>query len=284
MKGTCGKSYAKEWLIKEYKFKTFTVVVGNVPIVMTPNVKLYVGSKGEVKAEVDISASQSLKGRYGVRYGTGSGWDAIKETTQTRTAKANKLQGSAQARAYIGPKAGVTFYGTATGWGYPKGFVDAKASVVLVPSPAKVDYCLSAGLNFSAGADLKLNLLVKKINKSWSKDFGDVLKYQILCDKIAYTPPTTPTPTNPTTPTPVTTGKLSFTVVPSNILHGVTVKGNGNTYSAQNGTTLTLSPGTYTLVGGGYDSNNNIEYVALTQTASVVANQTRAVTIYMNPK
>ena len=269
-KGKCSKSYAKEWLIAQYNFKTFTVWVGPAPIVMTPNVKLYVGSNGQITATVDITATQGLNGRYGVRYS--GGWSAIKEGTLTRNVSINTLQGGAQARAFIGPKAGVRFYGAANAWAYPKGFVDTKATVSAPPNPL-VDYCINAGINLSVGADLSLNILIKKLNYSWSKNLGDVLTYQILCNKIPYTG-------GGTTQPPVTTGKLTLSVAPSYVTADLTVSGNGKTHYATNGSVLNLAPGSYTVSGYGYDSSGNT-YTAQQTTVSVTSGGSKTLSVYM---
>ena len=84
------------------------------------------------------------------------------------------------------------------------------------------------------------------------------------------------------TPPPATTGKLSFSVNPSNVSASLTVKGNGATYSASRSTVLTLAPGTYTVNGYGYDSSNR-EYTMSAQTVSVTAGGSKTLSVYMQP-
>lgn len=76
--------------------------------------------------------------------------------------------------------------------------------------------------------------------------------------------------------------QVTFSVSPHNVQASLTVQGNGGSYSAYNGKTLSLTPGTYTVSGSGYDTSAGQPYVVSSQTFTV-SDENRSVYVTMRP-
>ena len=81
-----------------------------------------------------------------------------------------------------------------------------------------------------------------------------------------------------------TQADITFNTSPGNIQASLSVKGNGTSYSAYNGKTLTLKPGTYTVSGSGYDMSSGQYYTVTSQTITVAAGKDKTVYVSMRPQ
>lgn len=80
------------------------------------------------------------------------------------------------------------------------------------------------------------------------------------------------------------TGKVTFSISPSELQASLRIVGKGTTKSSYHGGSLTLEPGTYTLSGSGYSTSQGIVYTAPNQTFTVAAGKSTTVSVYMHPQ
>ncbi|MBV7336260.1 hypothetical protein KFU94_50115 [Chloroflexi bacterium TSY] len=66
-------------VLQRHKFKTFRVWVAGVPVVLTPELTLYLGLDGTVSAEITAGVRQSAILEAGLLYQRGDGWGVVRE-------------------------------------------------------------------------------------------------------------------------------------------------------------------------------------------------------------
>ncbi len=112
-------SLKRDILDKEFKKTLFkrtlsviTIMVGPVPVVVTPEFEVYVGAKGTVEAGVSAGMSLETETTVGVSYEDGD-WDATATSTCDLTPEQPQLFGSVTLTGYAGAGLAFKFYAVA---------------------------------------------------------------------------------------------------------------------------------------------------------------------------
>jgi hypothetical protein len=148
-------------LAKPVRFKPIVVTVGPVPIVITPELQIYLDATGSVRAGLATSARQSASLGAGLRYADGA-VSPVTKLSNTFTFNPPALTSAASLTAGVAPKFGFLIYGVAG----PR--LDTRAYLRLATTGTQ--WTLKAGL--SAGAAL----VVPQLDVAYTKN--DLLGFE----------------------------------------------------------------------------------------------------------
>lgn len=183
-------------LANPIRFRPIVFMAGPVPIVITPELQLYLDASGEVKASVAVEARQKAEATAGLRWKDGA-VSPIAKLGNTFTYTPPTPTASLSLEAGVAPKFSFLLYGVAG----PR--LDTRLHVRLHADPnANPAWTLRAGI--TAG----VALVVPPLDISHSK--SDVIKFEKVLAQGA-PKPTTP-PTTPPTPNPPAGTKVVTTV------------------------------------------------------------------------
>jgi hypothetical protein len=156
-------------------FKSVTVWVSYVPIVLTPQIDINVGLDGEIFAELTtgVTISQEDEGAYvaGVEFDNGT-WKEIKdEPVFTFEYREPTLSADAKIKAYAGPQLELMLYGIAGPHCNIYGYLDFEADIWDDPW-----WALYAGVDVTAG--LQLEIITKFWSVVYSSPEFDIINYR----------------------------------------------------------------------------------------------------------
>lgn len=114
LSGEANASVGKEIRVASYTFKTFTFFIGPVPVVVRPQVDVYVGATGEINLRFAYALSQSATAQAGARWTPDNGWQNITGFGfDLDTISEFVIEASMEAEAYVKPAASLLLYGIA---------------------------------------------------------------------------------------------------------------------------------------------------------------------------
>ncbi len=143
-------------LSQPFRFKPITVQVGPVPVVLLPELQLYLDARGDVRAALAAGAEQQISASAGIMYTKSAGTRPISNLRSKFTASPPAVTATAAAEAGIAPEFNLLVYGIAGPQLNLRGYARFDADTTATPW-----WVLRAG--FSAGAHLvvpALNLAV----------------------------------------------------------------------------------------------------------------------------
>lgn len=144
-------TFEKVVAIKRYTFLPATFFIGPVPVVITPQLTVYVGANGKVSVKFSTGVEQSATIVTGATYENG-GWHSIAEISDNHIGKLEtKLEQAAKAGAFAGPELSVKVYGVAGPYGRIKGYLALSAD----PS-ANPWWKLTGGVNGDLGIKVEV--------------------------------------------------------------------------------------------------------------------------------
>lgn len=147
--------YEKEVLIKTFRLKPIVFFVGWVPVVITPNLDIYLGSNGELKAKITSYIEQNAGFTAGLKYNNGS-WQPFKEISHNFIFQPPTFSAEAKLTGYVKPQFELMLYGTTGPYANIK--LAGEFEVSIIPNPgAQLYACIYVGV----GA--KFKVLDKKI-------------------------------------------------------------------------------------------------------------------------
>ncbi|MBE3033040.1 MAG: VCBS repeat-containing protein, partial [Actinobacteria bacterium] len=79
-----------------------TIMIGPVPVVVTPEFEVYVGASGEVTAGVTAGVSIATEARVGITYDDDDGWDKTFSSTYELTPQPPQLFGALELKGFAG--------------------------------------------------------------------------------------------------------------------------------------------------------------------------------------
>lgn len=119
--------------IAHYTFMPITFFIGYVPVVITPELTVYVGANGKVSIELNTGVDQSATIVTGAKYENGN-WQTIKQISDSSLSKIETvLKQSASVQAYAGPELAVKVYGAAGPYGRIRGHLTLSADPSATP-------------------------------------------------------------------------------------------------------------------------------------------------------
>jgi hypothetical protein len=144
------KSLTSEKKKTLYK-KTLTVItimVGPVPVIVTPEFEVYIGVDGEVTAGVTAGMSLTTEAVVGIEYDDDDGWDSSLSFTRDATPKPPQLFSDVELRGFVGAGLAFEVYSVAG----PEAKVEPYVKLAADASPtADPWWTLSAGVDAEIG-------------------------------------------------------------------------------------------------------------------------------------
>jgi hypothetical protein len=131
-----------------------TFFAGPVPVVITSNIDLVVGVDGKVTAKMNLGYQADIDARVGFGYANGS-FGPIAEIAPTGSVELQSFDDgvAGTARLFAGPRVNIGLYGIDVGHATLKVFIEAAVDAAADPW-----WCLSAGLEGSAGVDIDIEV------------------------------------------------------------------------------------------------------------------------------
>lgn len=168
--------------IKHLIFMPHTILIGWVPVVITPELTMYVGAKGRVSISISTGFKQSSTIVTGADYANNQ-WTPIAQITDNTISKLDTTpKPTAQATAYAGPELAVKLYGAAGPFGRINGYLTLNVDPSITPW-----WKLVGGVNGEIGIKVEaFNVVVVSETIPIT-----ILKEQVL-DQATGGPPTTP--------------------------------------------------------------------------------------------
>jgi hypothetical protein len=119
-------SFEKTIPIKRYTFMPQTILIGWVPVVITPQLTVYIGANGKVSVGVSTCVEQHATVTSGLKYELES-WMPVNEISGTIKPVETTLTHSAKAEAFAGPELSIKLYDVAGPYGRLKAYLKLTA-------------------------------------------------------------------------------------------------------------------------------------------------------------
>lgn len=133
-------------------FNPVTFTVGIIPVVLVPEITLYLGADGSISANTESWFKESFTGEYGIKYIEEKGWNTINSDNFSLEKELPKLYGAGKFSAYVGPQASIKLYGVAG----PYLTFDAYTEIESKLNNTKLNYDYSIGFRCNAGVQVEL--------------------------------------------------------------------------------------------------------------------------------
>lgn len=157
-------------LLKRYNLGTKTFFIGYVPVVVTYELGIYVGMKGEVSLGLAVNSQESLTYTGGVKY-ENNDWSPINSITADYDFLSPTINASVNAKCFVGPELYTKLYGVAGP------YVNTFAYLLLQANPFNVPWWeLYAGIEGNAGAKIELLSKKLKVKAEYEVNIFDVKK------------------------------------------------------------------------------------------------------------
>ncbi|GAB4079482.1 hypothetical protein GCM10028783_04300 [Modestobacter muralis] len=168
-------------LAQPVRFNPITVNVGPVPVVLVPQLQLYLDARGDVKAALTTGARQEITASAGIQYTKGAGTRPTSNLRSGFTYTPPTVTATAHAEAGVSPQFSLLVYGLAGPQLDLRGYVRFDADISTSPW-----WTLSAG--FSAGAQL--------VVPAFDLAIGDpsIINYNKVLARASTPPPATEPP------------------------------------------------------------------------------------------
>jgi formylglycine-generating enzyme required for sulfatase activity len=155
-------------LLKSINLGTQTFLIGYVPVVISYELGIYAGVKGNVSVGLSANATQKLTYTGGVKY-ENSSWSPINTYTTEFGALQPSIDIEADAKCYAGPELSTKLYGVAGP------YINIYGYLLLQASPLRTPWWeLFAGFEGSAGA--KIEMLSGKITARYDVNLFEIKK------------------------------------------------------------------------------------------------------------
>jgi uncharacterized protein (TIGR02145 family) len=132
-------------------FTPIVVMVGVVPLVFTPQLKIDVGIDGYANASITTSISQNLGFEAGVQYLKASGWNSYNTYNKSLNFQPPQLNMNAGAEAYLKPELSVKLFSVTGPFTNLKLYGKIEADLLATPW-----WRIYGGLNMSAGVNVEI--------------------------------------------------------------------------------------------------------------------------------
>lgn len=177
-------NFEKNYTLATVNFTPIVVIVGIVPLVFTPQLKIVVGVDGSANASITTGVTQSVAFESGLQYLKESGWGSYETFENTFGYQSPQVNVNAGAEAYLKPEFTVKLYSVTGPYTNLKLYGKLDADLLATPW-----WELHGGLKMAAG--VKVEILDKFL-----LDFtvSDLIDYEVL---IAEAPVDTETFTDP---------------------------------------------------------------------------------------
>lgn len=135
-------------------FKPKVFFIGPVPVVLVPKVELFLTASGEIKANVNFTASESVTAQVGARWTKDNGWKDISNFGITGNLPPPKFSGSLKPRVGLQSRASFTLYDVAG----PEATLEAGVGLD-VAYPRNPSWIVNAFMKGTLGFRVKLPII-----------------------------------------------------------------------------------------------------------------------------
>lgn len=150
-------------------FDPVTIMVGIVPVVLVPEVTLYVGADGQITANCESWCRESFTGEYGLQYKENKGWSVINSDNFSLEKEFPKISSAGKFSFFAGPEASLKLYGVAGPYLTFDAFTDLEIN-------SGLNYNYKIGFRSNAG--VKITLLGWELLNTSKKVFEkELFKY-----------------------------------------------------------------------------------------------------------
>jgi fibronectin type 3 domain-containing protein len=146
--------------VAEMFFNPIVIMVGPIPVVITPKVVVYVGLDGALSAGMTAEATQAATFTAGIAYDSDTGWNPISNLDKSASFQPPTRNGSVNVRAYAGPEVDVLIYDLVGPYADIYGYLKLDADINQNPW-----WKLYGGVKADAG--VKMDLFVVNINEGF---------------------------------------------------------------------------------------------------------------------
>jgi photosystem II stability/assembly factor-like uncharacterized protein len=133
-------------------FTPITIMAGIIPIVLVPEVTLYLGADGKISAETETWCNESFDGEYGIKYDDDKGWDVINSDNFTLDKEFPQIAGTGKFSAFVGPQTSLKLYGVAGPYLTFNTYAELESNL----QNAKLEYEFVIGFKSDAGVQVEL--------------------------------------------------------------------------------------------------------------------------------
>lgn len=229
----------KEITFWEHYFAPVTIMVGLIPVVIVPKLKLVVGANGKVSVNISTDVTQQASLTTGIIY-ENENWTPFADFTKSFQYNPPSLSAELDLKGYAGPQLDLLLYGVAG----PYANLDAYAQLTAQTSfQNNIDWSLYGGIELVAGAEVEV-LSHILANVEWK-----IIDEKIMLANGQITVSEAPVANFSATPT---TGNAPLNVIFSDLTANTPTSwnwnfGDGGTSSLQNPSHTYNTAGTYTI-------------------------------------
>jgi len=143
-----GFSFKNRKSLASFSFDPWVFSVGPLPVVLYPNIEIFLEVDGSVTAEFSAGASESFQGRLGVRY-QDENWSVIKGNNFTTDYYLPQLSVNVESETHVGPEISLLLYGVAGPFANVTGCYGLYAEVNTADDKWNLDFIV--GVNSEVG-------------------------------------------------------------------------------------------------------------------------------------
>lgn len=145
--------WEKEKKLLEVEFTPITVMIGPVPVVITPGIEVNAGINLNINSAVTSSVIQSLSYTVGIAYNSGNSpnWTNYTQLDKSFTYNPPQLSATAEAKAYIKPQFNLEIYGVLSPYLFAELYGRIEADLFATPW-----WSLYAGAGIGAGVKVEV--------------------------------------------------------------------------------------------------------------------------------
>lgn len=143
--------YDEEFLIALHQFSPITFSIGPVPVVLTPQLEIYLGAEGEVSASLSFRTSQELTMAGGFEFNSDAGFRNLSERSEDFEVGTIDFEARAEARAFVGARYQVLLYGVIGPFGALEAGPSLEADLQGLPGSGDLIYAFEGCLTGTVG-------------------------------------------------------------------------------------------------------------------------------------
>lgn len=151
LEGQEASDFDEEFLIALHQFSPITFSIGPVPVVLTPQLEIYLGAEGEVSASLSFRTSQELTMAGGFEFNSDSGFRNLSERASDFEVGTIDFEASAEARAFVGARYQVLLYGVIGPFGALEAGPSLEADLQGLPGAGTLLWAFEACLTGTVG-------------------------------------------------------------------------------------------------------------------------------------
>ncbi|MDZ7802247.1 MAG: hypothetical protein U5K81_15830 [Trueperaceae bacterium] len=151
LEGEDATDFDEEFPIALHQFSPITFSIGPVPVVLTPQLEIYLGAEGELSASLSFRTTQELTLAGGFEFDSDAGFRNISERSTDFEVRTIDVEASAEARAFVGGRYQVHLYGVIGPFGALEAGPSLEADLQGLPGRGDLIYAFEGCLTGTVG-------------------------------------------------------------------------------------------------------------------------------------